>query len=242
MYVGEIMIALGLDFETTGLDTSTCRILEVGVARCLGKSIIDMSSWLVRQPDSFLTHEVQQISSFRIDLVKEFGYDELAVMKRLNHMMNSCDYVVAYNGRDYDMDVYYNTCNRLELASVDKLWVDPLKDIDFPPHIHGRKLVHVAAEHGFLNPFAHRALFDVVTMMQIYSNYDEETVVACARAPRVRIEALGLPYHLRELAKKRGYKWDSDNKIWYLEMRDLADNVEQECNECGFKIKVETCV
>lgn len=232
------MLAVGLDLETTSLDTENCRILEVGVARFVDKEIIDMNSWLVYQDRSYLTDEVRKISKFKVDMVVDYGYSEEAVIKRLNKVLESVEYVVAYNGRSYDKQVYEQTCKRLGIETVDRLWVDPLKDIDFGPDIFGRKLVHVAAEHGFLNPFPHRALFDVITMLKIYFDYDEEAVLTNAKAPTVKIFALNLPFAKKDMAKSRGYKWDADGKIWYLEIRDTGDNIVRECNECGFSTKV----
>jgi len=231
-------IGLGLDLETTSLNIDNCKILEVGVARFCDKEIIDMNSWLVYQDESFLTEEVKKISKFKVDMVTEFGYKEDSVLKRLNKVIESVDYIVAYNGRSYDKLVYENTCKRLGIEPIDKLWVDPLKDIDFGPEIFGRKLVHVAAEHGFLNPFPHRALFDVVTMLKIYFSYDEQIILDNAKAPVAKIFAINLPFSRKDEAKNRGYKWDTDNKIWYLEVRDTNDLVSKECAECGFTTKV----
>jgi DNA polymerase-3 subunit epsilon len=212
--------------------------LEVGYIRCSGNFIIDMSSLLIFQDEKFLTEDTQKISSFNIKNVLEFGYSEEAVLKRLNKVMESVDYIIAYNGRSYDKLVYEATCKRLGLKPVDKLWVDPMLDIDFGDNVHSRKLVYVAADHNFLNPFPHRALTDVLTMLMVYFQYDEEKILINARAETVTIYAVNLPFSRKEEAKSRGYKWDVDAKIWVLKIRNLDDNVEKEVSECGFNTKV----
>ena len=49
--------------------------------------------------------------------------------------------------------------------------------------IKTRSLPYLAADHGFLNPFPHRALFDVMTMIQIAGMYDINEILKYADSP-----------------------------------------------------------
>lgn len=221
-------IGLGLDFETTGLDTSTCRILEIGVVQFKFGYILNSSSWLVSQPEAILyDEELRKISKLNLDIHAEMvGFDEVKSILRLNTLMKACDYVMAYNGRDYDQKVYENTCKRLGIEVIERLWVDPMHDIEYPEEIASRKLVYLAAEHGLLNPFPHRALFDVLSMLNIAFRYDEDRMLRMAEAPSVRVQAL-VSYNDRDLAKAMGFSWDGDKKEWYKEVKDIDDNLDR---------------
>jgi DNA polymerase-3 subunit epsilon len=231
-------IGLALDFETTGLDLVNDRILEIGYIRFADKSIIDMRSFLIHQDEKVLTPGAQKVSSFNIGMVNTYGYAEEPSIRTLSKAMESVDYILAHNGRSYDKIMYENACKRLGLTPVEKLWVDTMEDIPFDEYKFSKKLVYLAADHNFLNPYPHRAVTDVLTMLQIYFKYDEDEAIKMALAPTVKIFALDLPFSKKDLAKDRGYKWDADARIWSLTMKDLGDNVQTECAECGFKTKV----
>jgi DNA polymerase-3 subunit epsilon len=94
-----------------------------------------------------------------------------------------------------------------------------------------RKLVHLAAEHGFINPFAHRAMFDVLTMLMIFQRYDPAAALALAKEPVVTLKAC-VSYDDREKAKSRGYRWK--DRQWLKAVR--ASEVEPERKDCGFTV------
>jgi len=77
-------------------------------------------------------------------------------------------------------------------------------DVPSPPQITTRKLAHLAAEHGFLNPFAHRAVFDVLTMLKILSCYPIENVIISSNQPLMKLVAL-VAFDGRYKAKARGF-------------------------------------
>ena len=96
-----------------------------------------------------------------------------------------------------------------------------------PPAITTRKLTHLAAEHGFLNPFPHRAVSDVLTMLKVLSHYDIAPVLESARQPSFTVKAC-VSYDDREKAKARGYRWDAARKIWtkIVKGHRLNDEIE----------------
>ena len=96
-------------------------------------------------------------------------------------------------------------------------------------------MIHLAAEHDFLNPFAHRAVFDVLTMFKVLSHYDIDEVVRYSKVPWVTVQAM-VGFNNNKLAKERSYRWNPDRKIWWRLVKQ--DKLEQERKEAPFETKL----
>ena len=83
------------------------------------------------------------------------------------------------------------------------------------------KLPYLAADHGFVNPFPHRALFDVLTMFKIASQYDLDEILKLARSPRIIIRAV-VSFDEKQKAKDAGFYLDGASKSWLLEAKQAA--------------------
>jgi DNA polymerase III subunit epsilon len=226
------MRILGLDFETTGLLPSEDRIIEVGAVlwdweRGLP---VTMLSNLV-SADAPLPQEITQLTGITDELLSEFGLPEQSVMRDLESLIARADFIMAHNGNGFDKPFYEATCKRLGYQPADALWLDTRVDIRYPESISVRNLTHLAAEHGFLNPFAHRAVFDVLTMLRLASNYKIEDIVARARENTVFVRAL-VSFDDKEKAKARGYYWCGPQRIWWRPFKESDYTEEKET--CGF--------
>ncbi|MCB0348730.1 MAG: hypothetical protein KDD37_07835, partial [Bdellovibrionales bacterium] len=129
-------------------------------------------------------------------------------------------YVVAHNGNEFDKKFMEETWNLAPETRFDLDWIDTLTDLSYPASITSRKLNHLAADHGFLNPFAHRAIFDVLTMLEILSKYEIKDVVAMAASPTCRIYAK-VTFEQKDLAKKEGFRWDAQAKVWFKDIKEV---------------------
>jgi DNA polymerase-3 subunit epsilon len=116
-------------------------------------------------------------------------------------------------------------------------WIDTLHDIPFATQPDSKKLKYLASDHGFINPFAHRAVFDVLTMLRVLSEYDLSTVVGRAQTPDIIIRAV-VPHPKRDgglgkdKAKLAGFRWqDVDGKqyplMWVKKIKESELGVEQ---------------
>jgi len=230
------MILLGLDYETTWedpVDPSKMRIIEAGLVLYDTERAmpIDMANYLVKGPE--ITEDVTTLTGITQEDLSTRGLSLNSVMDETNRMLDSCDYVVAHNGNKFDKIVYESECERASITPVEKPWIDTRVDIDFPPQISSRKLVHLAAEHGFANPFSHRALFDVLTMLRVLQEYDINEVVERSKEP-VYLCTAKVTFHEKDLAKKRGYFWNPDMKTWDKELKESM--IEKEIQEAPFKV------
>lgn len=228
------MKLLALDFETTWenpVDVKVLRITEIGaVLMDWGtKSPLLMMSEFVHSPEYPKSPtELVELTGITDEMLVKYGKNPRTSLKDLNVLMREADYVVAHNGSLFDRPLYKNECYRHVVDIVDTPWIDTRTDIIYPSNIKARKLTHLAAEHGFVNPFAHRALFDCLTMMKVLSLYPIEEVIALAKEPLINCVAR-VSYQDRDLAKSRGYYWNGEDKSWFKPMKE-SQFEEEEAN------------
>ena len=232
------MLLLGLDFETTGLDFQTDRITEIGAVLwdTDQRQPVQIFSALVAHDDApVITPEIAQLTGITESMLRLHGRSPYEAFRDLIALINECEFIVAHNGAGFDRPMLEAQMRRYdedesfhhvaETYPWTTPWIDTCMDIEFPPHITTRKLVHLAAEHGFLNPFAHRAIFDVLTMLRILDAYPLQPILECAMQPIVTLQAL-VSFDDRELAKARGYRWSANQKAWLKKVK--AHKVKQE--------------
>lgn len=245
------MRVLGLDIETTGLNTAEDHIIEIGA--CVwdveNKTPLEVYSTFVLPPAHKLplSDEIRRVTGIKDEwllahgraLDQAFGYIETVLMKG-----HDVDYVVAHNGENFDKPIV-----RLELERIGLLdhplrrlhWIDPRSDLPFEHEPKSRSLVTLCAEHGFLNPFPHRALFDTISMMKLMSMYDFEKIVELSKTPWVLTRAL-VGYDDRQKAKDMRFSWEKIGEITYpkqwvkkIKENKLAAEIA-EADAKGFKI------
>jgi DNA polymerase-3 subunit epsilon len=235
------MIVLGVDFETTGLNTGEDHIIEVGAMLWDTDRNVPMNPVL----SSFINPGVEKLPEIIVELtgitdadLANHGYAPKAVLQGLVQLMNKADACVAHNGNLFDRPMLESNAKRHGVEIPKKLWIDTSTDIEFPPTITTRKLVHLAAEHGFVNPFAHRAIFDVGTMLQVAKHYDWAQIKRYAETPTLVVRA-DVTYHQRELAKKRNYRFQGETKTWIKSIKEFQlDDERAGAREAGFTVSV----
>lgn len=244
------MLLLGLDFETTGLDFAKDRIIEVGaVLWDTTRGVpVRMLSELVSHPDSDecpeVSEEITRITGITQADLDQFSVPWMEARRALNGMALAADAVVAHNGTGFDQPMLCAHLDRLEHSQAPHLeiwrgpWIDTCTDVDYPPAITTRKLTHLAAEHGFLNPFPHRAVSDVLTMLKVLSHYDIGPVLESSRQPSFTVRAM-VSYDDREKAKARGYRWDGGKKVWTKIVK--GHRLNDEIEACNPEFEVSIC-
>lgn len=226
-----------LDFEATSVDPLSAEITEWGLVTfdtSFGQ-ITSIDTQLIKV-NCDIPQEVTDITGITKDFLTAYGKDVKESLTALCEKLKDLDFIVAHNGLKYDRPLYYFSCRSNEVPSVDKTWIDTRLDIEYPKKVQTRKLDYLAYEHGFINPLAHRALTDCLSMWGIFMKYPIEKAIASAQSPLITIRA-DVGFNTRELAKKQGYQWDGDKKIWVKEIRKI--NLDKEYGH-GFKV-LELC-
>lgn len=232
------MKLLGLDFETSGLDPQQDRIIEIGAVLwdTDRKAPLEVLGRLVQHPGLKLSDEITQLTGITQEDLDQQGIPIETALARLRELLDHADFVVAHNGNQFDRPFLEEALNRASLMDLlwNKPWIDTMTDVPYPESIRTRKLNHLAADHQVFNPLPHRAVFDVVVMLQILSQYPIAEVVELAKSPTLEIRA-NVSYEDRNLAKDRGYRWDGERKIWFKTIKEL--HLDRE-SQAGFPIEV----
>jgi DNA polymerase-3 subunit epsilon len=244
------MRLLGLDLETTGFNTGTDRAIELGV--CLwdterrtpiefgGVYLIDEGiRELMRKPD--VSDMCRRVSGIELDDLEEFG---LAPVEAFDHFLeylrkHRVDYIVAHNGENYDKPLLLAELSRHGLKNPLPEWIDTRFDIPFKTEPDSRKLKHLALDCGFINPFAHRAATDVLTMMRVLDHYPLQDILEYRKIPFITVRAV-VTYDEREKAKAQRYSWERLGEKVYPKRwvkRIKANLLEDERKRCDFEVK-----
>jgi DNA polymerase-3 subunit epsilon len=233
------MKILGVDFETTGLSWQDDRIIEVGAVLYdwQTETPLRLYSQLVN-PGRPLPAAIVALTGITDELIATYGQNQESALYALIQLIEQSDFVMAHNGSEFDKLFFDSWIAQVENAggSVgtgwERPWLDTRCDIVFPEAVTTRNLKFLAAEHGFLNPFAHRAVFDVLTMLKVARQYPLEAIVARSKEPTLYIQAV-VSFDDKDKAKARGYFWCAPRKIWWRSIKQ-SDYVREQA-ECGFR-------
>lgn len=237
------MLIAGFDVETTGLDTKTDSIIQLGLVlwdtAATGKKAKGKYDYLVNWPNlPPLSEEILRVTGINDADLTAYGSPPGEAFRIILATLEVVDAILAHNGNIFDRPMLENNCKRLGLEPPKKLWMDSTTDIEFPPHITTRKLSHLAAEHSFVNPFPHDAICDVLTMLKIADLYDWNKTLAFAQSPTLLIKA-HTTFEQKELAKKQNFKWNAEDKCWFKSIKDFQlEAAEKAAKEAGFKISI----
>lgn len=224
----EVFMIFGfIDFEATGTDPQTAHIIEWALVRYSSeqKQILTMHTELVRLPDGVvLPPEITELTGITESMLVNYGWGSTETLYKQAYF---CDFLVAHNGTSYDKPLYTAHAKRWNIQDITTPWIDTMTDIPYPAKIKARGLITLCAEHGFLNPLAHRAMSDCISLWKLFTQYDENEIVAIASTPMITLRA-DVTYARKDLAKEAGYRWDGEAKIWVKQIREYYLKKERE--------------
>ena len=223
------MIIAGIDLETTGLDVTKNGIVEVAVVLWDTEvnTAVDIFSSFVKDNKveiDWTSEEGRNCLEICGISASAFNYETVPKTQDLIDQIDLClayaDYIVACNGDQFDKPMLENFYSRHEMKLPKKTWIDMLYDVEYPESCRAKNLLYLAAFHGFINPFPHRALFDVMTMLKVLSCYDITEVIKSADSPFVNVIA-NVSYDDRQLAKDVMFRWKGGYQFPFrVEMED----------------------
>jgi DNA polymerase-3 subunit epsilon len=228
------MLLLGLDLECSSLDPKTGKILEVGY--CL-KKVNEDRPWLLKSEfvyskswgDDFIPHEATLVNGIFPDHCKRFGRPLATIAKEINDLIkkHKVDYIVCHNAA-FDIPYYLHHVEDLSVDHWEDFKATPvictMTHVPYEPSITTRSLSFLAASKGFLNPFPHSALSDVLTMFKVLDCYDINKVVEISKEPSAVYQAM-VGFNDREKAKKLSFRWcelegKTYEKAWVKRLRN----------------------
>ncbi len=238
------MKLLGIDFETTGTVVETDRVVEIGAVLwdTDRKVPLQVLNQLIKHDPSekvSLTQEIQDLTHILPHDLKDCGISPINGFAALVDLFSRCDYVVAHNGNNFDKPLYEAETVRLGLgvkaAQCKRPWLDTRTDVPYPREMIERGMNYLSTQHKITNPYPHRAVFDVMTMLQMISGYDIQAVIALSTVPMILIRAL-VGFENKDKAKARCFRWEPGTKSWIKSIKESHFDLEKA--ESGFDICV----
>ena len=236
------MILVSLDLETTGLETDTCEVLELGYAM-YDTEISQDTPILMRShlcvPKGEITQEITDITGITQKMIDAYAvpFDEaFCEFIGILNKYKPCG-LVGHNLIDYDLPIakrYVDMMSEHMKVENKLTYIDTRIDLPHKRPPKNNSLVFLSADIAkFCNPFSHRALFDCLATMKVLFSFNVEEIFKKASSPLVTVRA-DVSFGNKDLAKKAGYNWDGDQKIWTKTIR--LSNLNDEKSKSTFPV------
>jgi DNA polymerase III subunit epsilon len=210
-------ILLGIDLETTGIEPHLGHIIEVGVALYdtetkmlfneMSLLVNDMTpnaegnGWVIPDEIRYLTGiHPQTLLDQAVSLANAFNF--------VHKLASRADYLVAHNAK---FETQWILHHLPESPLLTKPLIDTLTDLPYSPHQKHKDLERFCLKHRVFYPHAHRALHDVVAMMDVLKCYPFDKVLERSCSPSIKLQAM-VSMQQKDLAKAIGYGWNPENK------------------------------
>lgn len=213
-----------LDFETSGVDPATHRVVEMGVTTWSVPHRCAVRSW------SILMHggpnEAEAVNHIPSALLAASDIpgvsDPEIAWKNLRTVFESVDAIVAHNA-DFDRSFVP------ESFRDSRPWICTMADIEWPRGSSSQKLTEIALAHGLGVSGAHRALADVEIIVRLLERSvelgaDIEAMLAKATRPKklFAVAAQGYDEARNALAKAAGFRWQKPHWVKRMAPEDVT--------------------
>jgi DNA polymerase-3 subunit epsilon len=221
---GPTLRVLVLDTETTGLNASRDKVIELALLAfdldlATGQPAGQLQVYDgLEDPGAPLSTEVQQLTGISDDMLRGQRLDEV----RVAELLAGAQLVIAHNAA---FDRPFVEARLPAFAELN--WACSFADIDWKRQ--GRdsaKLSALALQLGWFYD-AHRAEMDCHALLAVLRPplpLDERNglmhLVEAAERPSYRLQATGAPFEAKDLLKARNYRWDSNLRVWFTQLKD----------------------
>lgn len=239
LVLGIDLEGVNIDLVFSGLDLKRDRVTEIGAALWdweMGQPVM-MYSQLINEKDRIkISPELEELTGISEDMLELYAIQHDGIKEellRFQKLVEKADYLMAHNAKGYDKPMLHALYNRFGLELPKKVWIDTFTDMELPNKFRQRSLAMLEHGHGFVNPFPHRALTDVLSMLKVAYHYPLDRMVALAESPVIKIIAdLSAPNwrnrdevevfnKIKNKVSKARFKWNPDNKTWYKEVQKI---------------------
>ena len=210
-------IGLCIDTETTGLNDTEDKIIELGI---VAFEFNPMTAKIIRiteryngfeDPGSPLSQEIKEITGITDEMVTGQAFDD----DRVRSLADKATMVIAHNAA-FDrkfVEARYPTFTKLP-------WACTVSQIDWNlERISSRSLEYLLYKCGGYSINAHRALDDAEGLLGLILGKLPVTEVPIFKKlleksgeMTFRICAVGAPFDRKDILKQRGYRWNDGSK------------------------------
>lgn len=221
---GEVAHIVLLDTETTGLDATKERIIELALLRvtlCVATGLplrVTAVYDELEDPGKPIPPQASEVTGITTDMVRGRRLNEGAIAE----LMQGVELVIAHNAR------FDRAFVEQRLPAFAQLpWACSLVDLDWSAQGRGSaKLEFLAQSLGWFYD-AHRAEMDCHALLAVLSAplpIHGQTGLAhlwhAAQRPTYRVYATGSPFESKDALRTRGYRWDAERKVWHTAVPD----------------------
>jgi len=225
-----IGIGVVLDLETTGLNQTTDKIIEIALRKFRfdrrNGEVISVSPpyAALQDPGVPLNPRIQSITGLTDSELKGKNINWNLVESEIA----DADLIIAHNA-GFDRPFVERYCP----PAMRKVWACSFSQIDWQGKGYSStKLELLSIHHGFFVD-AHRALSDIDALLYLVSMKDNTSgssylfeIVKNAFRPSVLVIARHSAYETKDLLRERGYSWNVAIKSWQKQV--YRDTVELE--------------
>jgi DNA polymerase-3 subunit epsilon len=237
------MLIAGLDLETGGAKKCKAKdnfITEIGIALYdtdLGDTPVRLFNSLVKN-EQRIDPEISEYTGITDAHCDKYGVDAARVAQASWGILSQADMIVAHNGLRFDYPITGFWIDRhIPGTEFDagKIMCDTMVDVPWDKQVRQFNLTYLAGFHEMYNPFPHRALTDVMTMMKLFHKYPLEHIIASANTEFICAQAL-VSIAEKDFAKARGFWWEAESKRWLKTMRKLKLDNESPAYEFKYQL------
>ncbi len=228
---GSLVRVLVLDTETTGLVHAQDKIIELAMLRVdvdstTGLPVGDVSVYDgLEDPGMPISKEITAITGISSGMVEGQHLDEA----RIAAMLADTDLVIAHNA-GFDRPF----CEARIPAFSQLPWGCSFADIDWKKEDQSSaKLEYLALAKGWFFD-AHRAEMDCHALLAVLAEplpscgqSGFAKIIEASTSPSYRLQATGAPFESKDQLKARAYRWNAEQKVWYIRMADEAQLVAE---------------
>lgn len=217
-----------VDVETTGLNPSNDKIIELGIVAFEFSSdgrIFKILEEANQYQDPYIPipQIVIDLTGITDDMVKDAKIDKDLLLS----FITKADLIISHNA-SFDRGFLENFLPSLP----QKPWGCSMKDIQWKQEgVESGKLEYIAYKFGFYFD-GHRAVSDCLAGVHVLSKNLPKSkkpvlsqILETCRQPKFKIWALGARIEYKDILKSRGYQWNTDTSsgkhyAWSIELNE----------------------
>lgn len=228
--VNQAVRVLVFDTETTGLELATAELIEVGailieVDRDSGRigRVLGTFGGL-EQPAAPIPPDSTAIHGITDEMVRGKKFDEPA-------LQDLCQGVALYLAHNASFDKPFLTRRFPWLEST--VWACTVQELPWLQEGYsGKKLDYLLADSGFFHK-AHRAVEDCNALVHLLSQPLKSSqqmpmavLFESANESIYQIAALKAPFDKKDFLKARGFRWNSEDRVWEFDAFGFSEGKE----------------
>ncbi|WGL59584.1 3'-5' exonuclease [Pigmentibacter sp. JX0631] len=151
------------DFETTGLDVKTSRIIEIGAIKYINQKEIERFSQLIN-PGIPITDEITKVTGIKNEMLVDQP-DFQSILPKFHDFLRGC--VGLAHNAEFDVGMLFHESNRLGI-SCDYTVFCSLKMARDLVKIERRNLDALAKHYGLSFESRHRSIGDILVTADVF--------------------------------------------------------------------------